>query len=105
MQRVLCEGSSRVCLRLRSAWLAADPLRERATYATQRDSSAARRFEALQRSIFKRMGIEIPGDGTAVPQDFVIAQRASLVPIQEIARKAGLQDSEIDLYGASKAKV
>ena len=105
MQRVLCEGPTRLLPRLRCACIAADPLREKATHARQRDPTVARRFEALQRSIFKRMGIEIAGDGTSVPPDFVIAQRASLVPIQEIARKAGLQDSEIDLYGTFKAKV
>jgi hypothetical protein len=56
-------------------------------------------------SIFKRMGIDIPADGTAVPPDFVIAQRASLVNIRDIAHKAGLQDTEVDLYGSHKAKV
>jgi hypothetical protein len=51
------------------------------------------------------MGIDIPTNGTAVPPDFVIAQRASLVNILDIARKAGLQDTEVELYGNHKAKV
>ena len=37
--------------------------------------------------------------------DIEIAREAKLVPIQEIARKAGLEDSEIELYGRTKAKV
>jgi hypothetical protein len=59
----------------------------------------------VSQSILKRMGIDIPADGTAVPPDFVIAQRASLVNILDIARKAGLKDSEFELYGNHKAKV
>ena len=77
----------------------------RINYATRGHSPADLRLYALQKSIYHRMGIDIPGDGTSVPPDFVVAQRAKLVNIQEIARKAGLQDAEVDLYGTSKAKV
>ncbi|MEW6552775.1 MAG: formate--tetrahydrofolate ligase [Actinomycetota bacterium] len=40
-----------------------------------------------------------------VPSDLEIAQAAELLPIVEIARKMGLEDDEIDLYGKYKAKI
>jgi hypothetical protein len=58
-----------------------------------------------QDSVLERMGIEFPRDGTSVPPDFVIAQRASLKTIEAVAQKLGLQESEYDLYGRFKAKV
>ncbi len=40
-----------------------------------------------------------------VPSDLEIAQAAELLPIIEIARKMGLEEDEIDLYGKYKAKI
>jgi formate--tetrahydrofolate ligase len=40
-----------------------------------------------------------------VPSDLEIAQAAELLPIIEIAKKMGLEEDEIDLYGKYKAKV
>jgi formyltetrahydrofolate synthetase len=40
-----------------------------------------------------------------VPSDLEIAQAAELLPIVEIAKKMGLEDDEIDLYGKYKAKI
>ena len=60
----------------------------------------------LQRdSILKRMGIDIPADGSDVPPDFVIAQRADLNHIENLAKRLGLNEAEYDLYGKYKAKV
>jgi formate--tetrahydrofolate ligase len=41
----------------------------------------------------------------SVPSDLEIAQAAELLPIVEIAKKMGLQEDEIDLYGKYKAKI
>ena len=51
------------------------------------------------------MGIDIPPDGSAVPPDFVIAQRAKLNHIENHAKRLGLSEEEFDLYGRYKAKV
>jgi formyltetrahydrofolate synthetase len=40
-----------------------------------------------------------------VPSDLEIAQAAELHPIVDIAKKMGLEDDEIDLYGKYKAKI
>lgn len=40
-----------------------------------------------------------------VPSDLEIAQAAKLLPIVEIAKKMGLEEDEIDLYGKYKAKI
>lgn len=40
-----------------------------------------------------------------VPSDIEIAQAATIVPINTIAREAGINDDELDLYGKNKAKV
>jgi formyltetrahydrofolate synthetase len=40
-----------------------------------------------------------------VPSDLEIAQAAELLPIVEIAKKMGLEDDEIDLFGKYKAKI
>jgi formate--tetrahydrofolate ligase len=40
-----------------------------------------------------------------VPQDIEIARRAKLTPIKTIAKKLGLKDKELALYGDYKAKV
>lgn len=40
-----------------------------------------------------------------VPEDIVIAQSATLQPIQEIAASVGLNTDDLELYGAYKAKV
>ena len=40
-----------------------------------------------------------------VPSDIEIAQAAKMQPIIEIAKKMGLEDDEIDLYGKYKAKI
>ena len=40
-----------------------------------------------------------------VPKDIEIAQEAQLLPIQEIAEKAGIVDDELELYGRYKAKI
>ncbi|MBC7246445.1 MAG: formate--tetrahydrofolate ligase [Actinobacteria bacterium] len=40
-----------------------------------------------------------------VPSDLEIAQAAELLPIVEIARKMGLEEDEIELYGKYKAKI
>ncbi|MBC7229363.1 MAG: formate--tetrahydrofolate ligase [Actinobacteria bacterium] len=40
-----------------------------------------------------------------VPSDLEIAQAAELLPIVEIAKKMGLEEDEIDLYGKYKAKI
>ena len=50
------------------------------------------------------MGIEIPQDGSSVPPDFVVAQRAKLKKIEAVATDLGLQADEFDLYGQTKAK-
>ena len=51
------------------------------------------------------MGIDIPGDASEVPPDFVIAQRATLLDIADVAKRIGLEAEDIDLYGKHKAKV
>ena len=40
-----------------------------------------------------------------VPSDIVIARAATPLPIVQIARQAGIREEELDLYGATKAKV
>jgi len=40
-----------------------------------------------------------------MPTDIEIAQKAELAPIGEIARRAGIEESELELYGRYKAKV
>ncbi len=40
-----------------------------------------------------------------VPSDLEIAQAAEILPIVEIAKKMGLKEDEIDLYGKYKAKI
>jgi methylenetetrahydrofolate dehydrogenase (NADP+)/methenyltetrahydrofolate cyclohydrolase/formyltetrahydrofolate synthetase len=40
-----------------------------------------------------------------VPSDIDIAQSAELLPIRDIARKAGLEETDYDVYGGRKAKV
>ena len=40
-----------------------------------------------------------------VPSDLEIAQAAELLPITEIAKKMGLEEDEIELYGKHKAKI
>jgi len=40
-----------------------------------------------------------------VPSDIEIAQEAELLPIAEVAKKAGLLEDEIEPYGKSKAKI
>ena len=40
-----------------------------------------------------------------VPQDIEIARRAKLKPIKQIAKKLGLKEKELELYGDYKAKV
>src|SRR5215207_6068099 len=42
---------------------------------------------------------------TQMPSSLEIAQEAELLPISEIAERAGLSDDEFDLYGKYKAKV
>src|SRR5262249_52940457 len=42
---------------------------------------------------------------TRVPSDIEIAQAATPLPMGQIAREAGIQDDELDLYGKTKAKV
>ncbi len=41
----------------------------------------------------------------AVPSDLEIAQKAELLPIRQIAEKAGIKDDELELYGNYKAKI
>ncbi len=41
----------------------------------------------------------------ALPSDLEIARAAKLRPILEVARRAGIKDSEAELYGSYKAKV
>ena len=41
----------------------------------------------------------------ALKSDIEIAQAATMLPIQEIAAKAGVLDDELELYGKYKAKV
>ncbi|HEY5493483.1 MAG TPA: formate--tetrahydrofolate ligase, partial [Candidatus Anoxymicrobiaceae bacterium] len=41
----------------------------------------------------------------AVPSDLDIAQAAKLQPIVEIAKKIGLEEDDLELYGKYKAKV
>jgi Formate--tetrahydrofolate ligase len=64
--------------------------------------SAAR---ILQDVILRKMGIDVPGDGSSVPPDFVIAQRAILKNIASVAQGLGLHEDDYDLYGKHKAKV
>jgi formyltetrahydrofolate synthetase len=40
-----------------------------------------------------------------VPPDIVVADSVQPLPIQEIAREAGILDEELELYGKHKAKV
>ncbi len=40
-----------------------------------------------------------------IPSDLEIAQAAELMPIAEIAKKMGLEEDEIELYGKYKAKI
>jgi formate--tetrahydrofolate ligase len=40
-----------------------------------------------------------------VPSDIEIAQNAEIFPIADIAREAGIEESELHLYGSHKAKV
>src|SRR5712692_4517014 len=40
-----------------------------------------------------------------VPSDIEIAQAATPLPVDQIAREAGIHDDELDLYGKTKAKV
>jgi hypothetical protein len=40
-----------------------------------------------------------------VPKDIEIAQAAPILPILEIARRAGLTEDDLDLFGKYKAKV
>lgn len=40
-----------------------------------------------------------------VPSDIEIAQRARLTPIKEVAKRLGLKETELELYGNYKAKV
>ncbi len=40
-----------------------------------------------------------------IPSDLEIAQAAELLPITEIAKKMGLEEDEIELYGKYKAKI
>ena len=40
-----------------------------------------------------------------VPSDIEIAQAAKMSPITEIARKLGISDDDLELYGKYKAKV
>lgn len=40
-----------------------------------------------------------------VPSDIEIAQHAKMLPITEVAKKAGLEEDELELYGKYKAKV
>ena len=42
---------------------------------------------------------------TKVPTDLKIAQAAKLKPITEIARRIGIKDDELELYGKYKAKI
>jgi formyltetrahydrofolate synthetase len=42
---------------------------------------------------------------TRVPSDIEIAQAATPLPIDEVAKEAGILSEELDLYGKSKAKV
>ncbi len=46
-----------------------------------------------------------PAPGGAVPSDLEIAQAASPIPIQEVARACGILPDELVPYGATKAKV
>jgi len=41
----------------------------------------------------------------SIPSDLVIAQAAKLLPIRQIAEKAGIKEEELELYGNFKAKV
>ena len=41
----------------------------------------------------------------AVPSDLEIAQAAKMQPIVEIAKKIGLEEDDLELYGKYKAKV
>ena len=45
------------------------------------------------------------GSSVRVPRDIDIAQSATLLPIDELARKAGLLPEELEAYGRYKAKV
>ncbi|MCK4249203.1 MAG: formate--tetrahydrofolate ligase, partial [Candidatus Omnitrophica bacterium] len=45
------------------------------------------------------------GKTKKVPSDLVIAQAAKLKPITEIAKKIGLKENDLELYGQHKAKV
>ncbi len=40
-----------------------------------------------------------------MPSDLDIAQAATLKPIIDIAREAGLEEADLDMYGKYKAKV
>ncbi|PIW67374.1 MAG: formate--tetrahydrofolate ligase, partial [Candidatus Omnitrophica bacterium CG12_big_fil_rev_8_21_14_0_65_42_8] len=41
----------------------------------------------------------------SVPSDLEIAQAAKLKPIVEIAKKIGIKEDELELYGRYKAKI
>lgn len=53
----------------------------------------------------RAMAIDIPDDGSDVPEDFIIAQRAVLKPLGEVAAQLGLQEDEFEFFGRTKAKV
>ncbi len=40
-----------------------------------------------------------------VPSDIAIAQEAELLPITDVARRVGLEEDDLDLYGKYKAKI
>jgi formate--tetrahydrofolate ligase len=42
---------------------------------------------------------------TAVPSDIEIARAASLLPIEQIAGKLGIEDADLEHYGKTKAKI
>jgi formate--tetrahydrofolate ligase len=54
---------------------------------------------------FKEMSSQRRKERRMVPSDLEIAQAAELLPIIEIAKKMGLEEDEIDLYGKYKAKI
>ena len=41
----------------------------------------------------------------SIPEDLTIAQQAELAPVREVARKMGILDEELELYGSFKAKI
>src|SRR5688500_1522689 len=43
--------------------------------------------------------------GATMPSSLEIAQGATLRPIADVAREAGLEDHEVELYGRYKAKI